>query len=282
MVVIKPAYAFPVAVRLVQLGKACHPAPTVAVTVLTTVLFVSAGNTAAACLIGALAILTGQLSIGWSNDLIDQHRDQQSGRRDKPAASGVLASSTLRSAAALAAVLTAPLSLALGWAAGLIHLAAVAAGWGYNLGLKSGVLSPLPYLFAFATLPVIAALADSRQQWPAGWVVLVAGLIGIAAHAANVLPDFEQDLATGVRGLPQRLGYRSTAMAASLAIVLVAVIIALARPGAPSAVAALVVTALAGYGWWSALRARPSVSFLLIMGCAALNVAVLVGSGGLR
>src|SRR3954447_9256437 len=97
MVVIDPGYAagLPgglmlsgVRIRVLELAKACHPQPTVAVTALTTVLFLSAGNTALACLIGALAILTGQLSIGWSNDLTDRGRDVAAHRSDKPLATG--------------------------------------------------------------------------------------------------------------------------------------------------------------------------------------------------
>ena len=42
--------------------------------------------------------------------------------------------------------------------------------------------------------------------WPAWWAVLAAALLGVGAHLANVLPDIDGDLATGVRGLPQRLG----------------------------------------------------------------------------
>jgi 1,4-dihydroxy-2-naphthoate octaprenyltransferase len=36
-------------------------------------------------------------------------------------------------------------------------------------------------------------------------------LLGVAAHLANVLPDLNEDAATGVRGLPHRLGAKVTA-----------------------------------------------------------------------
>src|SRR5439155_1611731 len=66
----------------------------------------------------------GQLSIGWCNDWWDAERDAATGRRDKPAATGRIRRSTVGRAAAVAAVLTVPLSLALGWQAGLAHLVA--------------------------------------------------------------------------------------------------------------------------------------------------------------
>ena len=175
---------------------------------LATVLFISAGNPARTCLLGALAMLTGQLSIGWSNDLIDRERDIRRGP-GRQAAGGRRArrAGTLRPACVRAVVLTVPASLALGWRAG-----AAAPGRGRRrLGLQPRpevpVVSPLPYLFAFGALPVIATLALPQHRLPpAWWVVLAAGLIGAAAHFANVLPDLADDLAAGVRGLPQRLG----------------------------------------------------------------------------
>ncbi|MGI8666858.1 MAG: UbiA family prenyltransferase, partial [Jatrophihabitans sp.] len=201
--------------RLSGLARACHPVPSVAVTVLSTALFISAGNPARTCCLGALALLCGQLSIGWSNDLIDRGRDLAAARTDKPLAAGALDAALLRRACAVAVVLTVPASLALGWRPGLIHLAAVGAGWAYNLGLKSHWLSPLPYLVAFASLPVIATLALPDPRWPPAWIVLAAALVGAGAHFANVLPDLPTDLVDGVRGLPQRLGSTGATLGAA-------------------------------------------------------------------
>ena len=74
----------------VALALSCHPVPTVAVTAMGTVLAVAAGDPAGVCLLVLLAVLTGQLSIGWSNDLIDVGRDRAAGRTDKPFASGAV------------------------------------------------------------------------------------------------------------------------------------------------------------------------------------------------
>jgi 4-hydroxybenzoate polyprenyltransferase len=40
----------------------------------------------------------------------------------------------------------------------------------------------------------------------------------VAAHLANVLPDLTDDVATGVRGLPHRLGARMTAVLGALVL----------------------------------------------------------------
>jgi 4-hydroxybenzoate polyprenyltransferase len=237
---------------------ASHPVPTAAVTTLGTVLFASAGNPVRTCVLGALALLTGQLSIGWSNDLIDQRRDRQAGRTDKPIATGTLTTGLLRTACVLAGLLTVPASLALGWRSGLLHLA-----------------SPLPYLFAFGSLPAVATLALPAPHWPPVWIMLAAGLIGVAAHFANVLPDLTDDLATGVRGLPQRLGSAGAAGTASALMVAVTVLLLVIRPNWP---AAAVLVAVIGLAWLVVRGTRPTTAFYATMLCAALNVVLIVAT----
>jgi len=277
-----PAHAAVLAGRIRELARACHPEPTVAVTTLTTVLFASAGNSAWTCLIGATAILTGQLSIGWSNDLIDRGRDAAAHRADKPLATGRLTATELRTACLVVLLLTVPLSLALGWRPGLLHLAAVAAGWLYNYRLKATVLSVLPYLFAFGSLPVIATTALDRPHLPPYLIVLAAALIGGAAHYANVLPDIADDLAAGVRGLPQQAGMRGATAAAGAASMLAGVLVLLAEPGWLTALGPVGVAGVLTLAARAAARDRPATVFQAIIGCAAINVALIVATGALR
>lgn len=267
--------------RLLQLAKACHPQPTVAVTVLTTVLFISAGNPAGTCLIGALAVLAGQLSIGWSNDLIDRGRDVTAGRTDKPVVAGTLSPVELRTACVVALGLTVPLSLTLGWLPGAIHLAAVAAGWLYNFWLKFTALSVLPYLFAFGALPVIATTALPEPHLPPLPVVLAAMLIGGAAHFANVLPDLAGDLVTGVRGLPQLAGFSRSAAVAAAASLAATTLVLLHEPGWLTAIGLVAVVAILVWLARAAARRRAGVVFTAVIGCAAINVALIVATGGL-
>ncbi|HTZ43439.1 MAG TPA: UbiA family prenyltransferase [Jatrophihabitans sp.] len=264
-----------------NLATACHPQPTVAVTTLSTVLLAGAGNPAGTCLLGALAVLTGQLSIGWSNDLIDRGRDVAAGRLDKPMAAGELAASELRTACAIAVLLTVPLSLALGWLPGLVHLVAVAAGWAYNVRLKFTLLSPLPYLVAFGALPVIATTALPEPHLPPWQVVLAAMLIGLAAHFANVLPDLAADLATGVRGLPQAAGFARSAAVAGAAALAATVLLLVQEPGLVTALGLVAVCAVLVVVGWAARARRAGVVFTAIIGCAAIGVALIVATGGL-
>lgn len=265
--------------RVAGLIRACHPEPTLAVTLLSTALLIGAGNRPLTCCLGAFALLTGQLSIGWSNDLIDGIRDIAAARTDKPLAVGSLDRTVLRRATIAAVTLTVPASLALGWLPGLIHLVAVGAGWAYNLGLKSGWLSPLPYLVAFASLPVIATRALAHPHWPPGWIVAAAGLIGVAAHFANVLPDLSEDLAAGVRGVPQRLGGSRAAATATSLTVTATLVLLVARPGWPSFSVLIAVVGLTSV----AIRStRATTALYAIMLCAALNVVLIVSSNALR
>ena len=266
------------------LVRACHPAPTVAVTGFATVLGVVAGNPAAGCVVLAAAVLCGQLSIGWSNDRIDAARDAVAQRPDKPVATGSLPAPALEIAIALAVAAVVPLSLLLGWRAGVTHLAAVGCGWAYNLRLKSSWWSWLPYAAAFGALPAIATLALPAARLPGAWAVAGAALLGVSAHLGNALPDLDDDRRTGVRGLPHRLGARGSLLLATGLSALATVVIVLGpnRPVGALGSAALSVAGLALLAGVRLASTRPvsRVSFYGVMAMAALNLALLLARGG--
>jgi len=215
------------------LVRATHPGPALAVTVLAVALAVAEDLGAGRVALVAAAVLTGQLTVGWSNDLVDRRRDSAVGRRDKPLATGELDVAVTRLACGAAVLGTVALSLACGWWAGLVHLGCVAAAWAYNLGLKSTVLSWLPYAVAFAGLAVFVALAGPDGALPPLWVPVAAGMLGVGAHLVNTLPDLADDAVTGVRGLPHRLGARGSTVAAALVLVSGSVVVALGASSAP-------------------------------------------------
>ncbi|MDQ0990677.1 4-hydroxybenzoate polyprenyltransferase [Streptomyces sp. V3I7] len=178
-------------------------------TVFVTCLAVVAGRGVTGTVAVAVAVLSGQLSIGWCNDAADAQRDMTCGRGDKPVGTGEIPRWAAFGAAGTALGLCVPLSLLSGVAAGAAHLGGVAAGWTYNLRLKHTALSPLPYAVGFGSLPPFVTLGLHPSSWPAWWAVTAGALLGVGAHLVNVLPDIEDDLATGVRGLPHRLGPRA-------------------------------------------------------------------------
>ncbi|MDO5501925.1 MAG: UbiA family prenyltransferase [Actinomycetia bacterium] len=228
---------------ILDLARAAHAGPTIVVTAAAGLLAARFGGTAGAVLLVIAAVLTGQLSIGWSNDAIDAERDRRVGRDDKPMVTGALSRTTLVRAAAGALVATVALSAALGLRAGALQLLLVAMGWAYNLGLKSSVLSPMPYAVAFGVLPSVASLAVTEAVAPV-WLGAAGGAIGVAAHIANVLPDLGDDEATGVRGLPHRLGPRGSRGVAAV-VLAAAVAIVLIGSGLPLVIVVVVLVASA-------------------------------------
>jgi 4-hydroxybenzoate polyprenyltransferase len=264
------------------LVRACHPEPTAAVTAVSAALAAAVGRGAAGTVAVAAAVLAGQLSVGWMNDLLDRDRDVRVRRTDKPVVAGALAPATLRAATIAAGVAVVPLSLLSGWLAGTLHLLAVGSAWAYNLRLKATALSVLPYAVSFGLLPafITAGLPGHPVH---GWLVAAGALLGAGAHFANVLPDIDDDLATGVRGLPHRIGPAGSRVAAGLLLAAASVVLAVGPPGPPGplGVGAVVVAVAAGVGA-AVLGRRPGsrAAFLGVLVVAAVDVALLVASGG--
>jgi 4-hydroxybenzoate polyprenyltransferase len=267
---------------VVALARCSHFAPTVAVTAFTTLLAVSAGASWPLGGAIAMAVLAGQLSVGWSNDWLDRHRDRAAGRSDKPLVRGELADVTLIRSAVIALAACVVLSLRLGWRSAVAHLAAVALAWGYNAALKSTVLSGVPYSGAFALLPVAVVLAVDPAGSPPVWAVVTGALLGAGAHFTNVLPDLASDAATGVRGLPHRIGAGGSVIVAATLLAAAIIAVTAGPPGPPSgtqtagAVAALVLVAaliIAGS------TGRVRLAFPLTLAIAGSVVASLLGVG---
>jgi 4-hydroxybenzoate polyprenyltransferase len=187
---------------------ASHPGPSLAITAMATVLAAEAAPRGIGPLLVAPAMLAGQLSVGWSNDACDAARDIAAGRTDKPVARGEV---TVRSLW-IAAVVSILAALAMAAAISLVTLGILAllvgAAWAYNLGLKSTPWSGAMYLLGFGPLPAYAASALPGQPAARFWVCVAAALVGLGAHFANVLPDLDADLRSGVRGLPQVVAAR--------------------------------------------------------------------------
>lgn len=259
---------------LVGLARACHPDACVAVTAVAVLLGVAAGR-GSLPLIGA-AVLTGQLAIGWCNDYLDAPRD--AGRTDKPIPSGAVGRRTVGAAALGSAVACVPLSLAVGWLPGVLHLVAVASGLAYDVRLKATVASVLPYLVSFGLLPLFVVLgADPHPPW---WLPVAGALLGAGAHFANVLPDLEQDAATGIVGLPHRLGADRARWAAVLCLLAATVVLAIAPTGHPLvrlalAAASLVVLAV---GLLAARRPGSRAAFRAVLLVALLAVGQLIAA----
>lgn len=260
------------------LARTSHPGPAVAVTLAATLLAVAWGADTGTALLVAAAALAGQLTVGWSNDLVDLDRDRRVGRRDKPLATGEVSASTVRAATAVTIVAAVTASMALGVRAGGLHVLLVATGWAYNLGLKRTVLSWLPYAVCFGGLPVVVSLAVRGDEGQ-GWAVLAGALLGTGAHLVNAVPDLEDDRLTGVVGLPHRLGAQRSVDVATGMLLAGSVVTAVVPVGGVD-VPAVVVLVTCGALLVAGRLARDDRSaFRAALGIALVDVVALLLRG---
>lgn len=262
-------------VAVLPLLIAAHIGPCVAVTTVVALLSVAADLSPTKAVIVTAAVFTGQLTIGWGNDLLDASRDRAVGRADKPLANGSLDASLVRRCLVAAAVACVVLSFLAGWRSGLTHLfLGVAFGHLYNLWFKRTPLSWLPYAVAFGCLPAVVSLAGSPPVGPPAWMVLTASALGVAAHFLNTLPDFDDDAATGVQGLPHRVGATASRVIATVLLVAASAVAVLGPSGVPSGWAwgaLAVVVALAAV----ALVGRGRAPFYAAIAIALVDVVLL-------
>ncbi len=265
-----------------DLIRCAHVSPAVAVTGITTALAVSTGRGVGALWVVAAAVLAGQLSVGWANDWLDAGPDRAAGRADKPVVTGAVAVGTVRAAALIALAACAALSLASGPRATAVHLLAVGAAWGYDLGLKRTAASVAPYAIAFGLLPTFVTLGAPAHRLPAWWATAGAALLGAGAHFTNALPDLDVDARTGVRGLPQRLGRMGSLAAAVTLLSAAGLVLVIGPQGSPATPAILTVATgatllLAVIA--ATLKGRPRTAFRLTIGVATTMTATLLLNG---
>jgi 4-hydroxybenzoate polyprenyltransferase len=264
--------------RVRGLIDACHPLPTLAVTVVVTALAATAGRDPRGLVLVAATILTGQLSVGWSNDARDAPRDVAAARTGKPVVRGDATQHELWIAACLAAALSLPLSyLCAGPVGGSAHVLAVASAWTYNLVLKTTVLSPLPYAVSFGLVPAFVTYGLAPSSAPAGWVTAACAALGVGAHLANAIPDIDSDTAVRAGGLVATLGARRSG-GASAVCVLTGLGLVLAATSLPR-IATVALGLGAATACVVAARADTRSLFRLTMALAGVAVLVLLTTG---
>lgn len=256
--------------------RACHPGPTAAVTVVITAFAWSVGWRLPGVALLLLAVLVGQLSVGWSNDAFDAGLDAAAGRLSKPTVGNEVTARALWFGAITALVLSSALSwIAAGPVGGSFHVFSIAMAWLYNVRLSRTVWSWLPYALAFGAVPGFVTYGLNGEP-PAIWSVFCFAIIGVSAHLANALPDLASDADAGVGGLAVRLGRRRsvllcwTLLAAGTAV--------LALVAAPSNVLislglVLAYSSAVGYGTWSTKR---SGMFIGLIGAVMVDVVAVV------
>jgi 4-hydroxybenzoate polyprenyltransferase len=250
---------------LVALALSTHPGPTVAVTVVTAILAVGVGVPPLSAVLVTAAVFVGQVSVGLSNDWIDAERDAAVGRRDKPVARGWIGVGTVRAVSVGTALL----------------LLFIASAWSYNAWLKRTALSVLPFIVSFGLLPAIVTLAARPPAFAAPAALAAGALLGVAAHFSNVLPDLADDRATGIAGLPHRMGRKASGVVIGAALAAASVLVfALAGGAGALAIAGLVATLALAVACTVLAVTRPPTRLLfqLIMAAALLEVVLLAAA----
>jgi 4-hydroxybenzoate polyprenyltransferase len=251
------------------------------VTAIATAMAIAAGIHGRSALLAA-AVLCGQVSVGWSNDAIDAPLDVAADRRDKPIVTGAISRRTVGWCAGVSVVLDVPLSLTLGWQAGVAHLAAVALAWSYNLGLKRTVVSVVPWTIAFSLVPVVVAAMLPGAPVARLAIILAGASCGAGAHFANTVGDAAEDAITGVRGLPQRAGPAASTVIAGGFVALGVVLVLVAAGANPFTVGAAAVDVAIALALPLAVRVPNArrLAFRLVIGAVAILVVAFVVSGG--
>jgi 4-hydroxybenzoate polyprenyltransferase len=177
----------------------------------------------------AFGVFTGQLVVGWSNDLYDYKDDLMHNRQNKPLVSELISQSYLKRWLTFMVPFSFVANLLgpLGFKGGLVYMFGISMGVAYNFYFKFNIFSWLPFALAFAALP--SCIAISKDISPPVWMWLGGALLGSAAHFINVIKDMDEDRASGIGGLPQRLGKRNSIVAAALLIALGALTLYLFR-----------------------------------------------------
>ncbi|KRB36860.1 UbiA family prenyltransferase [Microbacterium sp. Root180] len=265
-----------------------HPGPTLVVTGLALALGLAVGLEPWRLVLLVLAVFAGQVSIGISNDAIDAPRDRAVGRTDKPIARGDVSERAAWAAALVALVAALVLSAPLGFGMLAAHAIFLASAWAYNAGLKSTPFSIVPFIVSFGIFPSLATLAAPDPRLAAPWAWIAGAALGAAVHLTNVLPDLDDDRATGVRGLPHRIGARASAIVAAAGIVVGAVAVLVGSAGGALAAvtvigwvffAAVVIVAVAT-AVLALVRPPSRALFRLVMLAGLLLAAQLVATGG--
>ena len=204
--------------------KAAHFGPTMLITAISFALGTQLWWEGPAYVI-AFTVFLGQLIIGWSNDLYDYEDDLKHNRTNKPLVAGTVTPENLRKTTfifipiAVIANLIGPLGLK----GGSVYLLGVGCGIAYNFYFKFSPLSPLPYAIALAALPASVYYAVDRT--PPLWILAGGSLLGVGFHFLNVLKDIEKDQSSSIKGLPQIVGKRASAVIALVLIVTAIVVV---------------------------------------------------------
>jgi 4-hydroxybenzoate polyprenyltransferase len=154
-----------------------------------------------------LAMGCAQAAIGILNDYCDRALDAASKPR-KPLVRGTVQPGEALALVVILTGLAILIAQSFGLAAALVLCAIMALGFAYDLRFKGTWVSAVLFALHFPLLPIFVWVALGAWQPFLPWILPLGAALGIAMNIANSLPDLEDDIASGVHGLPHVLGLR--------------------------------------------------------------------------
>lgn len=223
----------------VLLARAAHPRPALLTALGVTVAAALAGRPSDQLLLVMATVLTGQVGLGWFNDLLDRGRDAHHARSGKPLVAGEtdgppLEPDTVWFCLAVAVLLVVPLSMTHGVLAGSAYLLSLAiAAAGHWPPVRRGLWSWLPWAASYALLPAFLSYGAGGRGAPGAppdlVVTVLAALLGIGVHFLTALWGLVADHEDRWTYLPLRISRRigAGALLRSTGVYLTVVVIAL-------------------------------------------------------
>lgn len=203
------------ATQLRLVGGCAHPRQAVVLAVVLGGLAYASGRPLREAGIAAAAVLLVQLVCGLLNDVFDRDTDRRGGTGGKPIADGRVPTGNAVYVLVILLLVSAPLSLQNGTAAGAALLLTYVVAVLHNWVLHRTVFSWVGWTATFALFPTFL----SYGGWGGGvhggpatwWVTGAAALFGFCMHFATTLPDLVDDNRSGVRNLPLVVALRTGA-----------------------------------------------------------------------
>jgi 4-hydroxybenzoate polyprenyltransferase len=108
---------------------------------------------------------------------------------------------------------------------------------------------------------------------PPLWLMSAASLLGVAAHFANVLKDLDQDLSSGIKGLPQRVGKKYSRLIVSILLISTTLLLNYIHPNTPLLVIGLIAAIVTSF-------APNKLMFSSLMVTALIDVVLMLNAAG--
>lgn len=198
--------------RLRDLVRCAHPKQAFVFAVAMGIFATLADRPLDEALLVALAVLTIQLSLGFSNDLCDEKHDHRAETPNKPLAEGRVDPGSASYWMMVLVLVSVPLAATSSLTAGTALLLTLPIGWIHNRWLHRTAFSFLGWTLTFALYPAFLSYGGwagkIHGEAPTWGVTVAAAALGFTVHFVTSLGDLVADNKSGARNLPLLLALR--------------------------------------------------------------------------